>query len=346
MKMRMPIAWFTGSSLVALLLTSCADTSRQDTVRELTGSAMGTVYSIKIVAPPAELSVESLQREVEQLLSAVEQQMSTYIADSEISRFNAQRAHDWFDVSRELCEVVAEALTLSAASAGAFDITVGPLVNLWGFGPAGAVIEPPDAGLIDVLLDSIGYTALHAECSLPALRKDVPGLYVDLSAFAKGYGVDRLAALLEARGVTNYLVEIGGEMRLRGSNAKGEQWAIAIEAPMPGGRSVYRIVKLTDAGIATSGDYRNYFEHEGRRYSHTIDPRTGYPVDHAAASVTVVANTAAYADAMATALLVLGPEDGFRFAEQEGLAVYYLLRNDGEFEERVSSRFASKVSYQ
>ncbi len=164
-----------------------------------------------------------------------------------------------------------------------------------------------------------------------------------MSAFAKGYGVDRLAELLEDRNVANYLVEIGGELRLRGRNAKGEKWAIAIEAPIRGARSVHRIINVTDAAVATSGDYRIFFEHEGRIYSHTIDPRTGYPVTHAAASVTVVAATAAYADAMATALLVLGPDDGLEFAERAGVSAYYLVRTDGELQERRSSRFVSEV---
>ena len=321
------------------LIAACGSTSQDDTLEQLTGGAMGTTFSIKIVAPPADVDLDGIRTEVEQILAAIEQQMSTYIADSDISRFNAQHSADWFEVSAELCAVVAEALTLSAATNGAFDVTVGPLVNLWGFGPTGQVVEPPEQSLVAVLLDAIGYTALHTDCSVPALRKDLPDLYVDLSAFAKGYGVDKLAELLDAAGIENYLVEIGGELRVRGRNAGGEGWRIAIESPDRTGRSVQSVVRLTNAAMATSGDYRNYFEHDGRMYSHTIDPRTGYPVAHDAASVTVIAATAAYADAMATALIVMGPADGIAFAEREGIAALFLVRADDGFRAVSSAAF-------
>ena len=325
------------------LVAACDSTSQGSAVQELMGAAMGTSFSIKVVAAPDSVDLEAIRGQAEQTLATIEQQMSTYIADSELSLFNAQRSVDWFEVSAELCTVVTEALTLSAATDGAFDVTVGPLVNLWGFGPSGQVLEPPDAELIAVLLEAIGHDALHADCSVPALRKDLPDLYVDLSAFAKGYGVDELAALLDAADVQNYLVEIGGELRMRGTNASGENWGIAIESPGGIGRAVQSVVQLTDSAMATSGDYRNYFEHDGRMYSHTIDPRTGYPVAHAAASVTVIADTAAYADAMATALLVMGPEDGIAFAEREDIAVLFLVRDDGSFRELASAAFHERV---
>lgn len=329
-----------------LLLASCGDASSPKPVHELTGSAMGTSFSVKMVSPPISLSADALRQDVERTLLEIERQMSTYIADSELSRFNEYRAADWFEVSTDLCHVIADALSISAATDGAFDITVGPLVNLWGFGPAGAISEPPDAELIALLMDSVGHAALHTDCSVPALRKDRPDLYVDLSAFAKGYGVDQLAELLDGEQVHNYLVEIGGELRLRGTNASGELWAVAIETPNHLGRSVHSIARLTDAGVATSGDYRNFFEYDGLHYSHTIDPRTGYPVEHDAASVTVVADSAAFADAMATALLVLGPDDGLDLAERDGIAAYYLLRDGDEIEERASTIFSSQVSRQ
>jgi thiamine biosynthesis lipoprotein len=175
------------------------------------------------------------------------------------------------------------------------------------------------------------------------LRKESPGVYVDLSAFAKGHAVDKVAELLEARSLADYLVEIGGEMRMRGANARSELWAIAVETPDRAGRSVRKVLRLTDSGMATSGDYRNFFEYDGRFFSQTIDPRTGYPVTHNGASVTVVADTAAFADAAATALLVLGPEAGMELAERESIAAYFLLRLGSEFEERMSSLFVTKV---
>ena len=222
-------------------------------------------------------------------------------------------------------------------------MTVGPLVNLWGFGPAETGYEPPGNDTVTQAMENVGYAKLHVDCTIPALRKEIPGVYVDLSAFAKGHAVDVVAGLLDARALPDYLVEIGGEMRLRGTNARSEAWAIAIETPDRTGRSVRTVVHLSDTAMATSGDYRNFFEHEGRFYSHTIDPRTGYPVAHNGASVTVVAETAAFADAAATALLVLGPDAGMRLAEQENIAAYFLLRLGSEFEERMSSLFAMKV---
>lgn len=331
---------------IVCLLASCERAPESASVQELTGSAMGTAYSVKIVAPPARLNIASLRADIDRELAQIEQQMSTYIADSELSQFNAYRGVDWFEVPIELCRVVVEALSISAASGGAFDITVGPLVNLWGFGPGGGVTVPPDPHRIVALMDSVGHAALHADCSVPALRKGRPDVYVDLSAIAKGYGVDQVAAILNAQRVQNYLVEIGGDLRVLGKNARGENWSIAIESPTRSARSVHAIIKMKSAAVATSGDYRNYFEHEGSYYSHTIDPRTGFPVAHNGAAVTVVADKAVYADALATALLVLGPEDGLEFAERRKIAAYYLLRNDGDIEERYSSSFAAEVSLQ
>ncbi len=311
----------------------------------LTGAAMGTSYSVKIVGAPR--AGERLRAHIENALVTIEDSMSTYRPDSELSRFNSFATTSWFEVSRELCDVVAAARRISVLSGGAFDVTVGPLVNLWGFGPDGMVDEPPDAELIAAARERVGYDRLHADCSIPALRKDVGDLYVDLSAYAKGFAVDRVALLLDDAGVANYLVEIGGEMRMRGVNARRDKWSIAIETPEPGGRSVQTIVGLSDAAMATSGDYRNFFEHAGTVYSHTIDPRTGFPVAHGAASVTVVAETAAFADGIATALLVLGPADGMDMAEREGIAAYFLLRigdgiGDG-IAERMSTLFAREV---
>lgn len=332
--------------LAAMLVVACSGPAERLPVHELAGSAMGTTFSIKIVAPPENLDRAALASRVEETLERIEDRMSTWRAESELSRFNAHRGIDWFPVSAELCQVVAEALTLSAATGGAFDVTVGPLVNLWGFGPDVVIDGPPGAEQIDVLLASTGSHALHADCAANALRKDLPDLYVDLSAFAKGYGVDVVAGLLDEVGAERYLVEIGGEMRVRGENASSEPWAVAIEAPLPAERSVHAIIRVSDAAVATSGDYRNFFEHDGSVYSHTIDPRTGYPIRHAAASVTIVSDTAAFADAMATAVLVLGPDDGLAFAEREQLAAYILLREDRGIAERASSRFTAKVTYQ
>ena len=341
--MRLLARWFV---FVALLtaLGACSDSPREWPVQELVGSTMGTTFSIKVVAPPEDLDLPALQQDIEEVLDGINRTMSTYISDSELSRFNASEEVDWIDVSPELCHAVEAAQVVSEFTGGAFDVTVGPLVNLWGFGPTDSAYKPPGNDAVTTAMQDIGYSKLHVDCSLPALRKDSPGVYVDLSAFAKGHAVDEVAELLDARALPDYLVEIGGEMRMRGTNARSELWAIAIETPDREGRSIQTVMRLTDSAMATSGDYRNFFEHDGRFYSHTIDPRTGYPVTHNGASVTVVADTAAFADAAATALLVLGPDAGMKLAERESIAAYFLLRLGSEFEERMSSLFATKVT--
>jgi thiamine biosynthesis lipoprotein len=304
---------------------------------------MGTTFSVKVIAPPADLDLASLQHEIQDTLDAINQAMSTYLDDSELSLFNTSSSTDWVEVSTELCHAVEAAQVISQFTDGAFDVTVGPLVNLWGFGPLESVATPPGDERIARTMDDTGHTKLHTDCGKPALRKDVSGLNIDLSAFAKGHAVDRVADLLDERALIDYLVEIGGELRLRGLNGKSEKWAIAIETPDRTARSVQTVLDLTDTGMATSGDYRNYFEHNGNHYSHTIDPRTGRPVTHNGASVTVVADTAAFADAAATALLVMGPEAGLALAERESIAAYFLLRLGSKFEERMSSLFAAEV---
>ena len=340
--MRPLTRWFLVAALLAAL-GACGDSARERPVQELVGSTMGTTFSVKVVAPPESLDLAALQQDIQSLLDDVNGAMSTYLRDSELSRFNANESTDWIEVSPELCQAIEAARVVSEFTGGAFDVTVGPLVNLWGFGPGESDDEPPGNETLTAAMQDIGYTKLNVDCTMPALRKASPGIYVDLSAFAKGHAVDKVAGLLEARALQDYLVEIGGEMRMRGNNARSEPWAIAIETPDRAGRSVQTVVHLSDAAMATSGDYRNFFEHEGRFYSLTIDPRTGYPVTHDAASVTVVADTAAFADAAATALLVLGPDAGMELAEQQSIAAYFLLRLESEFEERMSSLFAKKV---
>ena len=340
--MRFPTRWIVVPALLTALV-ACGDSARERPAQELVGSTMGTTFSIKVIAPSESLDLGGLRRDIEATLDNINGTMSTYLGDSELSRFNASDSVDWIEVSPELCHAVEAAQVVSEFTGGAFDVTVGPLVNLWGFGPTERRQEPPPNDEITAVMQDIGYAKLHVDCSIPALRKDVPGVYVDLSAFAKGHAADVVAELLDARGLPDYLIEIGGEMRMRGANARSEPWAIAVEKPDRTGRSIQTVVHLTDAAMATSGDYRNYFEHEGRFYSHTIDPRTGYPVTHDAASVTVIAQTAAFADAAATALLVLGPDAGMKLAEQENIAAYFLLRLGTEFEERMTSLFATKV---
>jgi thiamine biosynthesis lipoprotein len=240
-----------------------------------------------------------------------------------------------------LCEAIDEAIEFGDLTDGAFDITVGPLVNLWGFGPDDSRKEPPSAEAIDAAMLATGREYLHADCEVPAIRKDRAKLYIDLSAYAKGLAADDISTLLDSENIANYLVEIGGDLRARGHNASNAKWRIAIERPDQSGNTVEKIIHVHDLSVATSGDYRNFFEFEGRRYSHTIDPRTGRPVTHNLASATVLGESAAFADAMATAMMVLGPEAGMALAEREDIAADLLLRDSGAITEHMSSKFKS-----
>lgn len=300
---------------------------------------MGTTFRVTVVGAPSYRVDEALADRVTRALDEVEQSMSTYVVSSEVSRFNATRSTKWFPVSAMVCTAVADALSISELTDGAFDITVGPVVDLWGFGPEGSRTAPPDESMIAAAKRRVGYARLSTDCSRPALRKSVADVHIDLSAYAKGYAVDRVAELLDAEGLADYMVEIGGELRIRGKNASGGPWRIAIESPTGTGGPV-RIVELSNTAMATSGDYRNYFEFDDRRYSHTIDPRVGAPVSHDLAAVTVVDDRASFADAMATALLVLGPEQGMRLAERRGLAVYFQRRARDGVVESMSSAFS------
>ncbi len=242
-------------------------------------------------------------------------------------------------VSAELCDMLGRALSISEVTDGAFDVTVGPLVNLWGFGPDGPVAEPPSDEAIATALTAVGHDKIEADCEAKLVRKDVPGLFVDLSGWAKGHAVDELAALLNRMGLENYLVEVGGEIRVRGHNKEGLDWAVAVEAPSMSERAPHAVVRVTNTSVATSGDYRNYFEYDGSYYSHTIDARTGRPVTHNLAAVTVVNPSAAYADAMATALLVLGPEAGPSRAGELDVAAYFLVREATGVREITTTEF-------
>ncbi|MGE0643733.1 MAG: FAD:protein FMN transferase [Nitrospira sp.] len=305
----------------------------------LSGRTMGTTYSVKYRQVPDTPSKETMQIEVDALLAEINRTMSTYDPESELSRFNRLRTTDWVSTSASLREVLNAAMEIGAQSEGAFDITVGPLVNLWGFGPE---IHPDRIPLeTDIIaararsgLDKITLSATQS-----AVRKHRPDVFLDLSGIAKGYGVDRVAELMTAHGIDHYMVEIGGEIRVRGLKGHETPWRIAIEKPLSGERSVHTMLALSDIALATSGNYRNFFEIDGRRYSHTIDPTTGRPVDHHLVSVTVLAQTSMSADAWATAFQVLGPERGMAIAERLQLPVLFVIEHDGQFEERVCCGF-------
>lgn len=300
------------------------------------GNTMGGTWSVKF-APPFPQQREKLFADVQALLDRLEGQMSTYRADSEVSRFNRHHSTDWYAVPKELAEVVATAQRVSEETGGAFDVTVAPLVNLWGFGPEKTGVQtgqiPPDAQ-IAAARAHVDYRKLHARMERPALRKDDPELAIDLSAIAKGDAANRVAALLDARGYTDYLVAVGGELRARGGRggaATKSAWPVGIEVPTPDTRRVLHTLDLKDASLSTSGDYRNFVDLAGQRFSHEIDPKTGRPVTHGLASVTVLHPDGAYADAMGTALFVLGPEAGFELAKRLNLSALFVSRAKEEF---------------
>jgi len=322
--------------LPALALCACGQDRSQ---LELTGQAMGTTFNVVLVEPPETLATDTLEDELVAELQTIDLLASTWRDDSELTAFNLDLSIDWIPVSKDFCALLESALEISEATSGAFDLTIGPLINLWGFGPDGQIVEPPSIADIAAAQHRVGFDLLEADCTERLVRKDVADLYVDLSGWAKGYAVDQLAELLDARGVDNYLVEIGGELRVKGHNRDGDKWAIGIEAPSTSARVPQAILHVTDTSVATSGDYRNYFEHDGQRFSHTVDARTGRPVTHDLAAVTVVNASTAYADAMATALLVLGPDDGPELARKLDIAGYFLVRNQTEIREITTPGF-------
>ncbi|MDH3588606.1 MAG: FAD:protein FMN transferase [Gammaproteobacteria bacterium] len=311
-------------------LSGCSDGGRS--LEYFAGAAMGTTWSVQIIDLPAGVTHESLNRQIADEIEKTNRAMSTYRDDSDVVRFNRAMTIDWFPVERSVTDVVAEALTVSEKSDGAFDITINPVVELWGFGSTGPRDDRPSTTEIDAIRALVGHRYLEMRTDPPALRKKLAALSIDLSAIAKGYAVDQVAALLDNHGSTDYLIEIGGELRGRGHNDRGDAWRIAVERPDPGLREVQELIELRDSALATSGDYRNFFVQNGRRYSHTIDPRTAVPVEHSLASVTVLADTAMRADALATALLVLGPKAGAELAIRENLAVMFIARTKNGFD--------------
>lgn len=330
--------------LVAVALGACGP--RTDPMLSFSGPTMGTGYSVKIARPPAGLDPAAVQAGIDAVLAAVNAEISTYDPASELSRLNQNPATDWLPVSGALLRVLREGIDISAATDGAFDITIGPLVNLWGFGPDGPRETVPDAAAIDAARARVGYGQLTLQADPPALRKARGDVYIDLSALGEGVGADRVADWLESIGVTDYLVAVAGTMRVRGHNARGEPWGIAIERPIPGERAVQRVLPLAAGAVSTSGDYRNFFEAGGRRYSHHIDPRTGASVAHQLASVTVVLpdpgqGGAMRADGWATALIVQGEARAPLLAESLGLAAYFIIREDQGFREVMTPAFAT-----
>lgn len=310
----------------------------------LTGQIMGTYYRVTIAEnlPPPKL--DHLAILVEDKLTRINHLMSTYRDDSEISRFNRFESDEWFDVSSETAFVVSKALEIYEASNGSFDITVSPLVELWGFGKDKERDKPPPHLEIEKALESIGSQHLHVRLEPPAIRKAIPKLKLDLSAIAKGFAVDLVSKELRAKGITSYLVDIGGEIRASGAKAANRPWRVAIESPVSNGETV-KTLPLVGRSLATSGSYRNFFEFQGNLYSHTIDPQTGYPVDHTTVSVSVIAKDCLIADAWATAFMILPAEESLVLADQLKIPVFMIQRDGRGSTELQSKQFARLTNY-
>ena len=325
--------------LLSVLLAGCGEPQRLITI---SGPTMGTTFQVKIAREDMALDAEVLDRAIHARLDEVNRQMSTYREDSEISRFNRSRSTDWVGVSPDFARVLSIAQKISTWSNGAFDVTVGPLVNLWGFGPNAIPdrVPPPDS--IAACKARVGHEKVQVDLSASAIKKESAGVYCDLSAIAKGFGVDRVATYLDSLGINRYFVEIGGELRTKGRNHLGQRWRVGIARPSEYGR-LQKALALDNMSMATSGDYHNYFERDGVRYSHTLDPRTGQPITHGLASVSVVHQSCLYADGLATAINVMGPEKGFAFAEARGLAAFMIVRQGDGFAEKMTSQFEKLV---
>jgi thiamine biosynthesis lipoprotein len=311
-----------------------AETPPTPDILVVAGRTMGTTYEIRIAGNDLDASLrQRLEEETTRRLSQLDGWMSNWNPESEVSRFNAHHDTTDFAVSAETAEIVAFALELNETSGGAFDISVGPLVARWGFGSGARVDGKPSDVEIERLRSHMGAATLRVnrgdEGGGDSLGKNDPAVEIDLSAIAKGYGVDHVAGGLESLGRRDYLVEIGGEVRARGERPGGGPWRVAIERPQDEGRAIHSVIELQDQAMATSGDYRIFYIEGGKRFSHTIDPRTGRPVEGGPASATVVADTATEADAWATTLMVMGEEEGLGLADQLGISGFLLLRDEG-----------------
>lgn len=328
--------------LIALVLCGCAGSPRLETLH---GKTMGTTWSVKYLRPAA-VDADRLALDLQHELDVVVAQMSTWQADSDLGRYNRAPAETWQSLPAEFYTVLERALQLARDTDGAYDPTVGALVELWGFGPARREREPPSDEAIAAARERVGWQRIRLD---PVGRRvwQPGGIQLDLSSIAKGFGVDQVARRLDAAGVSSYLVEVGGELRGRGRRPDGRPWQVAIERPDAAAGAVQRldeverVLSLDDRALATSGDYRHVFEDRGTVYSHHLDPRSGRPVAHRLASVTVAAREAVDADPLGTTIMVLGPEAGMAYAVEHALAVLLIVRTDDGFEERLSPAFAA-----
>jgi thiamine biosynthesis lipoprotein len=333
------LAVLGGSALVAGCGRAPVDASPG--TLEIRGLAMGSLYSVRLAGARFSPVADAAARDaVAAAMTGVDAAMSTFRPASELSRLNAHASGRPLALSAPLFDVLDLAARTSEATHGAFDVTVAPAVDAWGFGPQRGRRVVDDATLAG-LVPRVGYRQLVLDPRDRSVRKARPDVAADLSGIAKGHAVDRAAAALDALGFGDYVIEAGGEVRARGLNGSGAPWRIGIEQPDASPRRLRYVLPLADAAIATSGDYRVYFERDGRRYCHEIDPATGRPIDSRLASVSVVAPQCAAADALAK-LIVLGPERAYDLALALGLPAYFVVReHDGRLSDRATPAFAA-----
>jgi FAD:protein FMN transferase len=329
----------------AAVLFGVAGCAARPKATELRGAGLGSGWSVKLAGTaPGELGL--VRRGIQERVDDVAHHLSRWEPDSSLNQLNAAPRDDWQAVPAELFVPLNFAISLAADTGGAYDPTVASLVDAWGFGTSGRRYEPPSTEAVQSARERVGFEKVFLDGARGRMRKPA-GLQVDLSSMTHGFAVDQVARYLNGLGVQNYLIDVGGEIRASGQSPDGGPWRVAIEMP-PAEISVAgakgRVVSLKNAGVATSGNYRYYFDYNGRRYSHRIDPRTGEPVAHSLASVTVIDPECMRADALATALTVLGPDEGFKYATARGIAALFILRDGDKLAERMTPRFAEYLN--
>lgn len=341
----MDMTFFRAALLGACVLFSGCDSATTpatpaSTATVLDGKTMGTFWRVSVIGVD-EAKAQALRAKVQAQLDADDRLLSTWKNDSALMRFNhATDTRPW-PVSEAMADIVTLSLRIGAKTHGAMDITVGPLVNLWGFGPDKQPVATPDAQAIAVAKARTGLQHLQVinQSGRQFLQKDIPDLFVDLSTVGEGYAADHLARLMEQEGISRYLVSVGGALVSRGMNGEGKPWRVAIQKPTDQENAVQAIVDINGHGISTSGSYRNYYELDGKRISHVIDPQTGQPITHKLVSVTVIAPTALEADGWDTGLMVLGPEKAQQVVREQGLAVYMIVKEGEGFKTWMSPQF-------
>lgn len=319
-----------------VLFVALSGCGNGDSMESFGGPTMGSTYSIKYLRHAGLPAPTEVRVQVEKILAEVDQQMSTYRSDSDIERFNGLPSNRCQKMPASILKLVRVGERLSEQSEGSFDLTLEPLLNLWGFGPQARNEKVPSAQALAEVRQRVGYQ--HLRIDGDQLCKDA-AVEVDFNSIAAGYAVDTIAAKLEAIGIHNYLAEATGELKAAGKKLDGSSWRIALEEPRDDQQVAERIIAVDGYGVSTSGDYRNYFVQDGRRYSHTFDARAGAPVSHTLASVTVIHPSALMADGLSTLLLILGPERGWDYAEKHDIGAFFVIRADTGFVIRTNQAF-------